>query len=54
MSTYAPLDNVWYTEDGVRCSAVVTDPRDGFELEIVVGSRATTAHVTELEPRDDG
>lgn len=54
MITYESLDDVWYTENGVKRPAVVTDPRDGFELEIVVGNRVTTAHVTELEPRDDG
>jgi hypothetical protein len=51
---YAFMEDVWYTENGIRHAAVVVDPGDGFELQIVTGPRATTAHVTELEPRDDG
>lgn len=48
-------DLIWYTGDGDRKPGMVVDPRDGFELEIVHSSTtATTAHITELEPRDDG
>lgn len=48
---YEHDDLIWYTGEGDRQAGVVTNPRDGYELEIVIGNRATTAHVTELEPR---
>lgn len=48
-------DLIWYTGDGGRKPGMVVGSDDGFEYEIVHSSTtATTAHVTELEPRDDG
>jgi hypothetical protein len=48
-------DLIWYTGDGGKKPGIVADPRDGFELEIVHSyTTATTAHVTQLESRDDG
>lgn len=46
------LDEVWYTENGVDLPALIAGILDeGFEYEIVLGSRATTAHVTQLRMR---
>lgn len=48
---YESGDPVMLVVDGVKYSGEVTDPRDGYELEVVYGrNRATTVHVTELEP----
>ena len=44
-------DDIWVIIDGVEHEGEVSDPRDGYELEIVTPRGATTAHVTELRPR---
>ena len=46
------LDKVWFAEDGTEQPALVTGVLDdGFEYEVVVGGRATTAHLTQLRER---
>jgi hypothetical protein len=48
-------DLIWYTGDGGRKPGMIVGSDDGFEYEIVHSSNvATTAHITELESRDDG
>lgn len=44
-------DPVWVSVDGIEHAGEVSDPRDGYELEIVTSRGATTAHVTELRLR---
>lgn len=45
-------DKVWFEEDGedkaAEISALIDD---GFEYEIVLGNRVTTAHLIELRAR---
>jgi hypothetical protein len=48
---YESGDPIWISIDNVTYPGNVTDPRDGYELEIVTPFGATTAHVTELRPR---
>jgi predicted exporter len=49
---FKSMDDVWFTEDGVERAALVTGVLDdGFEYEVVVGNRATTAHLTQLRER---
>lgn len=45
-------EKVWFTENGVEKPAQVSAVLDdGFEYEVVLGNRATTAHLTELRVR---
>lgn len=48
---YESGDPIWLTIGGVDHPGEVTDPRDGYELEVVYSNVATTAHITELSPR---
>jgi hypothetical protein len=45
-------EKVWFTEHGEdRAAEVSSVLDDGFEYEIVLSNRATTAHLTELRVR---
>jgi len=51
--SYEYGDLIWFTENGNRKPGMVVGTQDGFEYEIVHSRvSATTAHVTQLEPRD--
>lgn len=49
---FKPHDEVWFMEDGVEQPALIAGVLDdGFEYEVVLGARATTAHLTQLRVR---